>query len=70
MEIRFSISWGCLLLFDTLYVEKEPGTEEILDGVLYSYTNVYGLLTAERVYELNKLLEQEFSDSGRFPVHP
>lgn len=29
--------------------EKEPGTEEIIDGILYRYSDVYGLEDAEDI---------------------
>lgn len=35
---------------DSIEYDKEPGTEEIIDGVKYIYTDVYGLEDAEEIY--------------------
>lgn len=39
----------CMTMSDLDY-EKEPGTEEIVDGVKYEYSTAYGLDEAKRVY--------------------
>lgn len=33
-----------------LHYYQEPGTEEIIDGVLYSYSSCYGLMEGDKVY--------------------